>query len=403
MKIKISIIAYLLCFSYVIVAQSPQFTQFKASGLYLNPALSGTTGNQFQFTLVNRQQWSKLGSGLTTRLLSFDYTPSEQLSTGVLFIDDDAGPANLKTTSLHVMPTVLVPIAQKVNIHFSQQFSYYTRRINHNNVQFIDDWLFGTPGGDAALLQEGDVASYLNFSTGVVIYSDFFWAGVAIHDYLPDHILIGGSNTLLVNENNRQHLAKISFHGGVQLGLPDSDFNLFASINIRAQGNTTQMDSQAGFNWLVEGKKYNYSIFTGLAYRSFLRQESNLTKRADISPILRLAFDQLVIGYSYDATISKLAPFAGNTHELTLTYRISSQNWKDRLGGYSNKRGTVPRSRRSYYLHDINKHCPDITKLNKLGYFLRMSPKTGNQRKRDGRKARRKTKKAIKKTNKKGR
>ena len=54
-----------------IYAQDPQFSQFYASPLYLNPALTGSVKCP-RATLNYRNQWPALGSTYVTYIASFD-------------------------------------------------------------------------------------------------------------------------------------------------------------------------------------------------------------------------------------------------------------------------------------------------------------------------------------------
>ena len=54
-----------------VIGQDPEFSQFFANPLYLNPAFAGTT--ELPRTVLNyRNQWPQKGATFTTYALSFD-------------------------------------------------------------------------------------------------------------------------------------------------------------------------------------------------------------------------------------------------------------------------------------------------------------------------------------------
>src|SRR6187431_3402392 len=64
-----------------VTAQDPQFSQFYAAPLYLNPALTGATG-QARAGINYRNQWPAIDANFTTMSAYFDYF-IEDKSSGV--------------------------------------------------------------------------------------------------------------------------------------------------------------------------------------------------------------------------------------------------------------------------------------------------------------------------------
>ena len=96
------VLAIVITFSpicYKANAQDPQFSQFYAAPLDLNPALTGI--NQRGRIGINyRNQWPSIETGFETAAIYADYNIEEyNSSVGILFNNDQEGLAGLNSTS----------------------------------------------------------------------------------------------------------------------------------------------------------------------------------------------------------------------------------------------------------------------------------------------------------------
>jgi len=75
----------------VVTAQDPQFSQFYAAPLYLNPALTGATG-QARAGINYRNQWPAIDAIFTTLSAYFDYFIEDKRSgVGIIITRDQEG------------------------------------------------------------------------------------------------------------------------------------------------------------------------------------------------------------------------------------------------------------------------------------------------------------------------
>src|SRR3954464_15671772 len=95
---KLIIILTLFSTARLLHAQDPEFAQYYAAPLYLNPAFTGTASDH-RFIANHRNQWPNITNGFVTSALSYDYN-LEHLNSGLGFMvmTDKAGTANLKST-----------------------------------------------------------------------------------------------------------------------------------------------------------------------------------------------------------------------------------------------------------------------------------------------------------------
>jgi len=84
-------------------AQDPEFTQFYANPLYLNPAFAGT--NRCPRLVMNyRNQWPSLTGNFVTTSASYDqYVNTIQGGLGLIVMNDRAAQGTLNTTTLSGM------------------------------------------------------------------------------------------------------------------------------------------------------------------------------------------------------------------------------------------------------------------------------------------------------------
>ena len=83
--------------------QDPQFTQFYANPLYLNPAFTGTTA-QSRLVMDTRIQWPSIPGAFQTYSASYDqFVPMIKSGFGIDLYYDRAGSGGLSTTSATVM------------------------------------------------------------------------------------------------------------------------------------------------------------------------------------------------------------------------------------------------------------------------------------------------------------
>lgn len=314
---KISFTIILIFIVRLGLAQDPEFSQYYAAPLYLNPAFTGTT-NDHRFISNYRNQWPSVAQGYRTYALSYDYNLTGLNSGfGFMAMQDQAGSAGMRSTEFNFLYSYKLPIANKWIISSGLNFGYASRSIDFNKLIFGDQLVLGSnstiPTSDPILSNAG-MTQYFDFKAGMLAYNRNVWIGFA-----ANHI----------NEPNRSLLhqyayvpLKISVHGGVRIPLYGG---LLKRDRIPVLSPSFVYKRQANFEQLDVGAYLLYeSIIFGLWYRGI-----PVIKNADRNPmqdaavvILGFQFSQFEVVYSYDFTVSRLGPASGGAHELALKYLI---------------------------------------------------------------------------------
>lgn len=309
-----------LCVCSLVQAQDPEFSQYYAAPLYLNPAFTGTTMDH-RFIANYRNQWPNVARGYQTYAFSYDYNLYNYNSgVGFLATVDKAGTAGMKSTQFNFLYSYKWNISDKWVISSGLNFGYAFRNIAFNKLLFGDQLQFdsqGTaPSDDPALFNLGN-AHYFDFKAGMLAYNKTFWLGFAAsHINKPNRSLLNEEATIPV---------KTTFHGGIRIPLYWGPFKkerisvLSPSFVYKTQGNFSQLDVGAYFLY--------DPIVIGLWYRGIPIKQNvidNISQDAAVV-ILGFQFDKVEVMYSYDFTVSELGPISGGTHEIALQYKMDIQ------------------------------------------------------------------------------
>ncbi len=283
-------------------AQDPEFTQFYANPLYLNPALAG---NKIcpRVNVSYRMQWPGIYGTYSTVGVSVDKMAYKlKGGVGLMIMNDRAAKGTLNTTGIGLIYAPTVPLGPRVSATAAIQAGYWQKALNWSKLTFGDQ-IDPQRGFTGTTMEEQGVQAVHNFdlAAGLLISSKHLFAGGAIHHILqPNESFLGGTSILP---------RKYTFHAGANIPLNKNSREAEASISpnilFQKQGDFTQM------NLGLYAKKGN--IVGGLWYRG---SDSFIV-------LLGIEAKSVRIGYSYDVTISKLTNASAGAHEVTLGYQFS--------------------------------------------------------------------------------
>jgi type IX secretion system PorP/SprF family membrane protein len=277
------------------MAQDPQFTQFYANPLYLNPAFAGS--NICPRVCINyRNQWPGITGTYVTSSFSFDkYIYGIKSGIGFLATNDRAGQGTLTTNNISAIYSKQIPINRNFSINFGGQATYGEKSIDWSKLSFgdqIDDhrgFVYSTNE-----VQGKTKKSFVDFSAGVVGFSKRFFVGFAAHHLTqPDEGLLTTGSKLPL---------KFTAHAGAVIPIGSKDAEASISPNILYQ-------KQQDFQQLNLGVYFTKGVLVG-----------GFWYRNNDSFILLIGVQKGVfkIGYSYDVTVSKLTNATAGSHELSI-------------------------------------------------------------------------------------
>lgn len=297
-------------------AQDPQFSQYYAAPLYLNPAFVGST-NHHRFVVNHRLQWPSLPQTFATYAFSYDLFRADLRSGfGMLATTDKAGTAGLRSTNVGFMYSYKIPLPNNWVMAPGLYFGYSIRDLNFNRLLFGDQVEFdqdGVPSLDPALAKLGNT-QFFDFASGILMYNLSVWIGVsAWHMNTP--------NISLLNQVNELPM-KFTVHGGGRIQLWGGRLHnkkvshLTPSFVYRVQGPFDQLD--LGLHYHVD------PIMVGFWYRGIPIQKNTIDNVSQDAIVftMGLQFSLFEFGYSYDFTVSELGVNSGGAHEVSLEYEF---------------------------------------------------------------------------------
>ncbi|WP_416864303.1 MAG: type IX secretion system membrane protein PorP/SprF [Imperialibacter sp.] len=315
------IVVLIFFYSLAAEAQDFQYSQYYSAPLYLNPAFAGTEEHQ-RITVNNRIQWPSLPKAFNNYSLSYDYNMKNLNSgVGLLLSTEQAGSAGLRNTSGAINYSYKVNFNKKWVVSTGIYLGYTSRRIDPTKIIFgdqIDFGVDGVPSSDPVASQITPV-QYLDTGAGILMYNQRVWLGAGFHHLnQPNQSFLEGSSKLPM---------KYSIHGGIQIPLGNKTFqrgeapsSISPSFVFKSQGTFQQLDVGASF-------LYEPIIF-GLWYRGipFADNGTSFINHDAVVLLMGVRFLAFDVGYSYDASISRLGADTGGAHEISIQYRFDTTN-----------------------------------------------------------------------------
>lgn len=279
-------------------AQDPQFTQFYANPLYLNPAFAGNMRCP-RICLNYRNQWPNMSGTYVTYSASYDQHV-DALNGGLGFIvtQDDQARGTLKTTQASLIYSYLLSPSRNFSLKFGLQAGFFQKTLDRTKLNFGDmidpkrGFVWNTNEQIPSLTKTN-----LDFSAGVLGYTKQYFFGAAVHHITQP-------------EEGLQGVAKMPFkitaHAGAMIPLEKgSESSISPNILFQQQQNFTQLNLGVYFT--------RGAFVAGLWYRN---SDAFIV-------LLGIQTEHMKIGYSYDVTVSKLSSNTAGSHEVSVQFQFA--------------------------------------------------------------------------------
>ena len=314
MSIRDLSISFLIAlFTCSLYGQDPIYSQFYNSPILINPAFAGNTRGAL-VSINYRNQWPSIDNAYETFSLTYDQRWNKSSGVGLYLTTDASGNGALKTTKLGGIYSYRIRIRDEVFIKGALDVAYGQSRIDQTKLVFLDnlDPQFGlmTPGGVSFPTQEvlsaSPSRSYLDVSSGVLLYTPTFYGGLSFKhlnspniDFIDD--VTGETGALPI---------RWAVNGGAQFSFDrrnNDEYGTFISPNILfvKQQEFWQLNVGAYVNVL--------QMFGGLWYRQTGSNGDSVISSVGVkSGIFK-------ISYSFDYTVSGLTIGSGGSHEIGIS------------------------------------------------------------------------------------
>lgn len=305
----------LICFFVITIgsveyisAQDPEFSQFYANLLYLNPAFAGSVRCP-RMILNYRNQWPALGSTYVTYNASYDqHVDVLGGGVGLLVFNDVQGEGALSKTYINGMYAYTLNVNRNFAVKGGFQASYIQSRLG-NDFIYPDmlDPLYGVvrpTNENQTVFSKG----IFDFSAGLVGFSKNYFFGFSVHHLTqPSESFREASDAYIPR--------KYTVHFGSTIPIKSRNFRrgeLSVAPNLLFQ-------QQENFQQLNYGIYLNRkSIVVGAWTRH------NFNGHFD-SFIMLVGYVQTKIkfAYSYDLTVSRLKNQTLGAHEVSFAYQFN--------------------------------------------------------------------------------
>jgi type IX secretion system PorP/SprF family membrane protein len=314
------------------VAQSPVFSQYYSSGLFLNPALAGLEKDTY-LGMNYRSQWSGVGTPFNTFQFSFIrplVKPGIRVKhlggLGASFLNDVAGP-NEEFITQSVM------LSGAYNFHLTRygnnilavglQAGAMQQKIRYDELQWSTQYS-PISGYDNSL--SGETGSLNNqvldpmLNAGVMWYyttrgrmsfrSSSAFMGLSVSNLIRP--------TGFIEDTKGASILFYKFHGGLST-LWNRKYELSPNFLIQYQNQNFQFNAGAYFSYYIHPPHLHNSKATRVMIGGWYRLRDSFIATAGFSN------KNWNFGFSYDANVSSLGRNLGfaSAYEVSLAYKIT--------------------------------------------------------------------------------
>ncbi len=324
MKKILSTLTFCVTLVSVSMAQDPNFSQFFASPLTLNPALTGKFDGTFRMAGNYRNQWPTINNAFVTKTVSIDFgilknrlADIDQLGVGILAVTDRAGDGVLVTNYAGLSLAYHKGLDENGynQIGAGFQGTYVNKRLDVSKVFFADQLTpLGFTGVTSEIFDNKQInVSYVDINAGILFngstngYNNYYIGASMYHINRPKESFQGGD--FLLNPR-----VTIQAGGKIPVG---SYHNFNISTNYSFQANAKNLMVGGAFSYNVNNDDEDpTNVFLGAWTRI-----SSIYNDAVI-PYVGLEFKSIHIGYSYDINVSPLKTASNSVggNEISLIY-----------------------------------------------------------------------------------
>ncbi|WP_244828258.1 PorP/SprF family type IX secretion system membrane protein [Carboxylicivirga sediminis] len=280
----------LLCSGKVSAQQEPLYTQYMFNTVSVNPAYAGTR-NAMNLLLLSRMQWTGMAGAPRT----YDFTMHTPLNNykmglGLSVVSDSHGPVN--NYYVNVNYAYRVSLSESLTLSMGIKGGIYNYYVNLSDINVGDS--------DVAFMDNVEQRFQPNAGLGLYMYSDKFYVGASVPKLIQTE-LSGDQSSYGSTSDLKQHFFLM---GGYVFDL-NKDLKFKPSLITKVVNGAPPSTDLTG-QFLIKDTYWlgaTYRIGDAVAFIGNIR----LNK-------------QLMVGYSYDFTVSALNNYNNGSHEIIVSY-----------------------------------------------------------------------------------
>ncbi len=340
MKFQLTLLIIICSFS--LYSQDRHFSQFYASPLTLNPALTGMYDGSYRISANYRSQWSgwiqkpintySLGADLRIDN-PFNHLSKDKIGVGIMFFRDQIADIGLNTNQILISLSYqkLLDKATNQYISLGLQTGLSQRSVLFESLIFPDQWNGYTQYSfnSQEKLPENSFG-YTDLNTGLnYSYAPrgafSFNAGIGLHHFSKPTYSFYASDPMIKNEEGKYLFPKLSAYFNANIPIA-RQFALFPRIIFMKQNQHFELTAGNIF-------KFQFSKESGNALHigAWARGVTNVSKPFDLDAVVFLAgfeLNSVLLGFSYDISLPGIRFYKNpsNAIEFSIIY----------MGNYNN-------------------------------------------------------------------
>ena len=289
----------------LLAQQEEQFTQFMYYKQGINPGYAGSE-EALTLTAFSRNQWLGLEGAPQTQLVSI-VAPvlNQRIGIGGNILRQTIGVTDMYTLDGMYAYRLKVP---RGFLGIGIQASVRMLRVDFSSLQ-------GTqPIAQDEAVPEGIQSKFVpNFGAGIYYNARNFYLGFSVPRLLNANIDLANDGGVIAKEVTHAYLMS----GGI---IPISDQLQLQPQILLKYVKGAPFDADVNFNLIIANK-----FTTGLSYRIGGSKESGIGEAISLLLGIQLS-ENILLGLSYDATVSELRKYNSGTIEGMVRYRVGRKD-----------------------------------------------------------------------------
>jgi len=297
----IGIILVLALNSHVYGQQLPLYSQYLLNSFVINPATAGI--NEYSLIQTNiRYQWMGFNDAPRTYIISANIpvTP-KKIGMGGLIYSDETGP--IIRSGINLAYAYHIEMGNELILSMGMFGGLMQYRVNGVEILLADE-------EERYLFDGVETATVPDASFGTYLYDDFGYLGFSFNHLFQNPLR---KNLFIKDSESFGYLSNHLFiTGGYRFEL-NSSWDIEPSAHLKL---VKPLPAQIDLSVRVF---YQKEVWLGLQYR---------TQDAAILAAGYEYKERLIIGYSYDFTISNIKNYSSGSHEVMLGYKFGGNKTK---------------------------------------------------------------------------
>lgn len=274
--------------------QEPLYTQYMFNTVSVNPAYAGTR-DAMNLLFLSRMQWVGLDGAPETYTFTM-HTPlnNYKMGVGVSLVSDNIGPVN--NFYFNANYAYRVQLTDKMTLSMGIKGGIYNYYVG------LDDINVGESGDNAF---QGNLERRFqpNAGAGLYLYTDKWYAGFAVPKLIQTDLNESESTSTSV-------LGELKRHYFIMAGYV---FDLNPDLKLKP----------AFINKIVEGAPPSTDISAQFIYKNNYWLGASYRIGDAVAFLANIQINkQLMVGYSYDYTMSNLGNYNHGSHEIMISYDL---------------------------------------------------------------------------------